>query len=329
MKLSYHPYLLTAAHSLNSRSSAFDRQGALLKVSREGISGYADLHPWPERGEGTLADHLQSLLEGQPSSLALQILSLAEKDRQARGAGQSLWKGKSPKNNFLVTDWGSLTHEDWNRLGPQGYESVKIKMGPRDLGKMGLLREIMVSSALRFRMDFNSSMSLSEIENFMLELGDKCCEKIEYLEDPIPFDIPKWRSLNRHFPLAIDEHLPILLPELAKNPDWSDCFRVLVYKPARMSFEDVVNLAIQSKASVTVTSMMDHPVGVAHSAVAATELALLGSIPVLDCGCQTTKLFEQDEFSILLKTEGPFILPPDGIGVGFDSQLAHLPWRDI
>jgi hypothetical protein len=78
-----------------------------------------------------------------------------------------------------------------------------------------------------------------------------------------------------------------------------------------------------------VTSSLDHPVGIAHACVIASELLQKFPDLMLTAGCLSVHAYESNPFSQALQIEGPYLGPITGWGVGFDALLEQLPWEKL
>jgi o-succinylbenzoate synthase len=95
-----------------------------------------------------------------------------------------------------------------------------------------------------------------------------------------------------------------------------NAYDVLVHKPALHAEWPQVD------REIVVTSYMDHPVGQFGAAyVAATHKTSAR------CGLMTHVLYEPDVFIERIECDGARLLPPRGIGIGFDDLLENLPWK--
>lgn len=69
---------------------------------------------------------------------------------------------------------------------------------------------------------------------------------------------------------------------------------------------------------------MDHPIGQLHAARVAARLATNPR-----CGLVTHVLFEPNAFSERLALDGARLVPPGGIGIGFEDLLENLDWTRL
>ena len=261
-------------YTLHSRRGT-TRSGALLRVD----DGFADIHPWPELGDAPLDEQLALLARGETTPLTRASLRLAQLDAGARRRGVSLFEGLTiPLSHWPGND------------PPAGFDTIKTK-GVVDF-----------PANVRIRIDFNARLSAEEFVRIAETLPK---ERIDFIEDPCPYDEEVWRELRARTGLRL------ALDRFEGDAD------VLVHKPALQS-------AWPAHNDVVVTSYMDHPVGQFGAAyVAATHPANAR------CGLFTHVLYEPDAFLERIESDGARLLPPRGTGIGFDDLLERLPWTSI
>lgn len=329
MKISYSPYTLKPAHHLNALTTQTEgRPGALLKVEwPDGLMGFSDLHPWVEFGDASWEDHLAELRRGRILPLLEQSIWMARKDAQFRKLGKSAFEGvTSVKNNYLVTD---LTAEPAgtlaDRLQTEGFDSVKLKVG-RDLKyEADFLNSLGREGQFKIRLDFNSIGTWSTFERFMKSLDKVVLSRIQYVEDPFPFESESWTEARRFAPVAVDQQISrVDFKNISGRP-----FDVVILKPAKTDVNTTLHSCVAHDFKITVTSYMDHPVGVMHALAIASELKKSHPQRVLDAGCMTLKLFQMTAYSAEVLSAGPYIKRPPGKGIGFDLLLAKEPWVQL
>lgn len=263
-------------YRLIPRRGGAPREGALLRV----LGGFADVHPWPELGDAPLDEQLALLARGETTQLTRASLRWSVLDANARHRGVSLFEGLTIP----------LSHWSGNEP-PADFDTVKIK---------GV---IPVPKHVRIRVDFNARLSADEFLRIAQTLPR---ERIDFIEDPCPYDAAIWRDLRAR------SGLRLALDRFEGEAD------VLVHKPAlQASFPPF-------DGEVVVTSYMDHPIGQFFAAfVAATNRVSAR------CGLFTHVLYEQDAFIERIRADGARLLPPEGTGIGFDDLLEDLPWTKI
>ncbi len=322
-----YPYALEPVVSLNSKTQKGPRSGALLKMKwPDSKVGYADVFPWPELGDDPLPYHLGELEQGRTTSLVGQAIELGRKDALLRSEGTSALKNASVlKNHYTVADWTSISDAQLNLLQSQGVTSLKVKVGRDWPAEITWLAKVARQNNFHFRLDLNSHEDFSGFEKKMQMLPVEVKQRLEFVEDPFPFDTELWAKASNWAPLAVDfeyDHVP--WDSLSSVP-----FQVLVIKPARQNIELAVQRARAHDLQMVVTSSMDHPVGVAHALSVAAALKLQYPDWVLDCGCMTTPFYKSNAFSEEIRFQGPFVVPTSGVGVGFDEIFKKLPWKAL
>ncbi|HKO59434.1 MAG TPA: hypothetical protein VJ276_26435, partial [Thermoanaerobaculia bacterium] len=174
---------------------------------------------------------------------------------------------------------------------PDAFAVAKIKFGAR------------IPERVRLRIDYNALLSADE---FLEVAASLPAERIDFIEDPCPYDAATWRMIRERtgLRLALDRGL-----EMEGVDVW-------VVKPA------VQELGPPDRP-IVITSYMDHPVGQLHAAFVAAQRT------TEVCGLVTHVLYEPNEFSESLRLDGARLVPPPGTGVGFDDALERLEWRRL
>lgn len=251
------------------------REGALLRVD----DGFADVHPWPELGDAALDEQLALLGRGETTALTRASLRCAAIDGDARRREVSLFEGLT----IPLSHWPGADP-------PAEFDTVKLKS------------VLKVPDDVRIRIDFNARLTAEELLRVAETLPR---ERIDFIEDPCPYDEDVWRDLRARTGLRL------ALDRFAGRAD------VLVHKPALQTewpvHEDVV-----------VTSYMDHAIGQFYAAYVAATHATNPR-----CGLMTHVLYEPDAFFERVARDGARLLPPRGTGLGFDDLLERLPWTSI
>jgi len=272
-------YTLVPRAPLSALAGAEPRRGALIRIG----SGFADVHPWPELGDEPLPRQLAMLARGLTTPLTARSLALAKVDADAREAGRSLFEGVIiPQSHWPGSD------------PPPAFSIAKVKTGAA------------LPDRVRLRIDYNAMLTAEEFLEVAAALPR---DRIDFIEDPCPYDGPTWSMLRERtgLRLALDRAFA------------TEGVDVVVVKPA---IQDI-DMFIEWGSSFIVTSYMDHPVGQLGAAyVAATH-------EVGVCGLLTHVLFQPNAFSERLRIAGTRLLPPDGSGLGFDDLLESLPWKKL
>lgn len=326
IKISVSPYFLNPLGALNAAAQTSVRAGALLKVEwTDGYTGYSDLHPWTELGDLSLDQQLADLRKGRISSQIEQSIWLARRDATARKKGKHLFdQGEKIRNNYLLSDSRNLKTGFLDELKKEGFTTVKVKVG-RSLQEEADSLTHIAGAGLRIRLDFNGVGSWQIFEKFMGSLSPTVKALIEYVEDPFPFDVAAWTEARKLARIALDNQFDrVPWGTLTKAP-----FDVLVIKPAKTDVEKALALCQQWNLKCTITSYMDHPVGVVHALALAMELRKNHGDRILEAGCLTHRLYKMDVFAAELTNQGPYLIRNAGTGVGFDRLLEALPWQPI
>lgn len=290
---------------------------------QDGLQGYADLHPWTDLGDLPLAEELARIHDERWTPLSHSSLQLARRDAEARWAQRNLLPSPpGMKNNALVTSPAVLTSDFLHALKIQHFDTLKIKLG-RDLKSEMAQLKVLEHTSWKLRFDFNGMLDESSYADFMAALSPAVREQIEYVEDPCAYDPAVWKRLHKWAPLALDQHLNLALTHGKPACD------VLILKPAKNAVAETMQFAQTHGCGVTVTSYMDHAVGVVHALSIAEDLKKEYGDLILQSGCLTHRRFHKDEFTRQLSWEGPCVLPVPGVGVGFDTLLEGLPWQPL
>jgi O-succinylbenzoate synthase len=323
-----------------ARAARSPRKGALLRVEfGDETIGYADLHPWEEFGHASLPEQFTSLTTEHPSPLATIALRHARTDAAARRAGLSLFVAlPEVRSHALFTDWTDAPRRTFEECVVDGYTAAKLKIG-HDPERESVALNALAGLPLRWRLDANAqgrderpARPLDSIRTsgplvptqFLAQLSVDIRRNIEFLEDPTPYNASAWSSLaeRENIPLALDWELP------DTPPPWTGA-QIVVIKPASQNALPLALTAAHAGLEIVVTHSMDHPLGQAVALWTAQRLRQRHGDLVRDGGLQATGLYQPDEFSAQIKTNGPATAPPLGTGFGFDEQLATLPWAKL
>ncbi len=322
-----HRYTLTPRSAPNSRSLATPRQGCLLRADFPGIGlGYADCFPWPELGDAPLEAQLESLNTGHLTPITERSIFFAHQDAQARRKGVSLFEGLTiPPSHLLVTQLESLKEAELIAAAKAGFQLIKAKVGKSPDQEIRIIKNLdplVKTLGLKWRLDFNSSLNLESMHTFLNGLN-QAVDRIDFLEDPIPFDLQTWENLSKTWKvrLALDRIEPQELPRIEQAQ-----VDVLVIKPASQNPEQICALAQKIGASVVFTSSMDHPLGQICAAWSAAQAAQRGTVLVETAGLLSQHAYESHPWSEAIRCTGPkFIAPKEpgfGLGETFEA-LAH------
>ena len=321
MKIWTHHYTLQPG-SDPARAARGPRLGALIRAEFDDETpGYADLHPWEEFGHGPLAEHLASLGTDKPTPLSNLALRHARTDAAARRAGLSLFDGlPEVRSHALFTDLVAAPRSAVEQGAVEGYTAAKLKIG-RDPQREAEALNALADLPLRWRLDANSSR---DTELFLVALTPAVRSKIEFIEDPMPYETSTWSSLSERekIPLALDWELP------STPPPWPGA-QIVVIKPASQDAFPLALAAAHAGMQIVVTHSMDHPLGQSVALWTAMRLRQRHGDLLRDGGLQAVGLYAPDEFSAQIRCRGPQTIPPLGTGFGFDEQLASIEWKKL
>lgn len=309
-------YRLKTRGFLNSISNRSTFEGALIQLD----GGYGCIHPWTELGDPPLEKCLADLAGPRRWPIVRRALRCAEYDRAARGYEESLFEEMEVP----------LSHATLAKAEPSevataveaGFTTIKLKAG-RDTALESKFLESMTTEfpALKWRLDFNESLTLAQAGEFLIGLSQNTRAAIDYVEDPCPYSETAWKELHKttRVKLAVDREA---------SPQ-SSVAQFMVIKPAVDEPFLLGESALAYQQRVIFTSYMDHPLGQAFAAWEAARLELQFPGLVGLCGLQTHHLFEPDEFTAELGDWSPTFKPPAGTGLGFNDLLENLPWTRL
>jgi O-succinylbenzoate synthase len=320
----YSKYELMPIQRVGAVAAIKARSGALLRFTwPNGYTGHADLFPWPELGDPPLDEHLMGFMKGQITALMEQSIWLAKRDAGWRATGVNPYKqGARAKNYHLITDFEAVEDLEINRAKTAGFTSFKIKLGRDVDAEAKWLDKFIKKFGVLVRLDFNAKLSIDRLERFLshLDVGPKA--RIEYVEDPFPWNAEEWTDASKLVPLAADS----VLSQVPRESDQPPPFKFVIVKPARFDVDKAVHFVDRYGLKMAVTHSLDHPVGQMHAVILAAELKKKYPNRLVDCGCNPAKIYELNAFNSLIEVKGPFIEGVSGLGIGFDGLLKDLTW---
>jgi O-succinylbenzoate synthase len=321
-------YELVPFGNLGSTADAKPRAGALFKAQwPNGNIGYADIFPWPELGDAPIDEQIAVLGRGQLSPLVEQSIWLAKKDAVLRKAGKNAFANIAKiKNHYLVNDFTKFTEANMKDLRSAGFSTLKIKVG-RSVDEEGkFIAKIIRQNPITVRLDFNAKVGFAEFERLFSHLGVAEKPRIEFVEDPVPWNLEAWTEAAKLAPIALDqEYHKVEWEKLKTKPPFS----TVVLKPARQDVDHALNWINKFALKMVVSSSMDHPIGVAHACSVAAELKKFYPNTLLDCGCLSLKVYRPNEFSSRIQLTGPYLKDIPGTGIGFDDLLEKVTWVPV
>jgi O-succinylbenzoate synthase len=332
-----------------------DRDGALIRLTdQDGHWGVADLHPWPEWDGFSLEDHLSLFKDlSSLSGLASRSFSRAHVDLSFRKKNSSFWvEFPRPlvgelkirvKNNFLIVESiskipqfeleGMLSQAQEN-----GFDIIKIKLGAFLKSEKDVLFELMNRFPhFLWRLDFNSSLSFQQAIEFFKNWTRDQVRAVEYVEDPCAFDLSDWIELNKLMPLAFDRpemkepgQARLQSPlEIQGTSEFKKVFKYVVAKTAHVDVMKWAEWCHAQKIRLSLTSSMDHPIGIAHSMKDFLDLQKKYPQLLTIAGLRSSFVYEKSKFSEGLEDVSPFLKAPQGTGFGYDELLKELVWTKL
>ncbi len=329
LKFWYYKYELIPNANLGALADENSRKGALLKIQWPNKKiGYADLFPWPELGDKTLDEELANLAKFKMSPLVEQAIWLAKKDAAIRAEGKNAFAGAARiKNHYLISDFTKFKDENMKELRTAGFTTVKIKVGRSIDEEAKFVERIIKQNPIAIRLDFNSKTNFAEYERFMSHLNPGEKAKIEFAEDPMPWHPEAWKDASSlGVPFAIDNEFSKIDWEKIRAPL---PFKFVVIKPARQDMDKTVKIIDKFALKMVVTSSMDHPVGVAHACLVASELKKFYPNTLIDCGCLSLRAYKPNDFSTRIQAQGPYLIAIPGTGIGFNDLLDKINWIPV
>jgi hypothetical protein len=275
MKIQYFLYILKLKGKKDSRA------GALLKLlAADGSLRYADLLPWPEYGDNSIEKEFVEIKAGRFSKLFLRALELSSVS--VIGNSKHL-----TGNHFIISDLSMFKFAEVQELENQGHSVLKLKVGT-DLDFETNWLNQMKSLKFRFRLDFNSKLNLEQFKYFIEKLDASMHERIEFIEDPMPYNFSDWRAASELMPLAIDfEYENWVKSNITEVP-----FNVIVLKPVRQDVFQIIDNTNKLGVNYVVTSSMDAVLGEIQVQNLLPELKNKLGPRLLVGGCKTRHLYE-------------------------------------
>ncbi len=317
----------TAPYDLFPLNDPEPRRGALLKVQwNEKKIGYADIHPWLELGDKPIETHIKGLAQGKISTLVEQAIWLAKKDAAFRMEKENAFTTATKvKNHYIVTDLLKFTDKNMTELRSSGFTTLKIKVPAPTEDYAKLIVRLIRQNPIMVRLDFNARLTFDQFSSFINHFSKMDRAKIEFVEDPFPWSLDAWTEGAKLVNLAMDNEY--------KRVDWDKLkqapFKVIVLKPARQDIEKAEKLISKLNLNAVVTSSLDHPVGVMHACLIASNLKKFYPNAVIECGCLSMRVYKANNFSIRVETDGPYLRSNPGTGIGFNDLLEKQNWVPV
>lgn len=328
MKIWHSTYQLYPKNLLNSLSKQKYRKGALLHFLFEnGNVGYSDLCPMSEMGDRTIEQELRNISRRKWEGLAERSLYFAQKDAEARSQGQSLYPPNIKiKNHFLISGIIGFEQKRVAELQNNGFSEFKVKMG-RDLEKETESLKLFVENLgtqSHLRLDFNAILSRERFESWFDKNQKWLRSKLEFIEDPFVYEGAAWKSVSHRYGirLALDQCADPVSVQ-------AEGAEVIVIKPAKQNAEEIIKHFKNSSKKFVFTHYLDFPIGQMSAFYEAQRLYPLVKDQTLACGLQLQDIYEDFTFQTAIRNDGPYVLPPEGKGLGFDSLLQTIEWKEL
>lgn len=328
LKFAYSKYSLRPLTLAGGLPYLKDREGALFRVSwPNGKVGYADLMPRPELGDLSLEQELLALKKLRMSPLIEQMIALAKRDADFRAADKNAFQeSKKVKNNYFISEVTKTETSLLDSIKNQNFSTLMIDCGQNFDEEAEHVRRILRMTNFMVRLDFNGKADFSSFERFMTKIEPGLKPRIEYVEDPMPFDPEAWKEAARLAPLGIESQYSYVQwgrPELVPP------IKTLVIRPSRIDHEKAVKNALQYNCKLVVTSSLEHPVSTAHASIIASDLITRYPLLVSDHDCLYQTFYAPHAFSGYLTSQGPYLTNSPGTGIGFDAKFKALSWDPL
>jgi O-succinylbenzoate synthase len=324
MKIWHSPYQLYPKGSLNLRGKGRYRQGSLLRIEfAPGLIGYSDLCPFSGFGDQPIEIELNNLAREILSPITRRSLYFARLDAEAREQKKSLYGTTRITNHYLI---GNILEFDLTRiplLQGQRFQIFKVKMGSELRLETEMLQALVEKFAMgsKLRIDFNGKLGRERFIDWIDQNHTWLKPHLDYIEDPFMYDPLEWAKIHNKFEIDLAVDLPgSAFDEQAVGA------QVVVIKPAVQDEQKIIAGLQGSKHRLVVTHYLDFPIGQMFAYVIAQKLIEGGERRIIECGLQHHDFYEGFRFQEEIKNDGPFIVPPDGHGIGFDNLLESQSW---
>jgi len=282
--IQFHKYEKHFETPPNAKTDNFVIAGALLNYN----FGYACLQPWPTLGDKDLKHHLNSIVNGSPSEMAQAALKCCEIDGRARRAQINLFDSLSlPKYHQTLNCLDDLSIQIPNF---DEFTHIKIKCN-NDINNVFEIIKYFYKNKI-IRLDFNSCLTVEELLEFISLLNSKHKSKIDFIEDPIPFDSFLWNDIQTESGLNF---------ALDRGPmDSNSGYKIRIWKPT-------ITLSEPKSYPLCITHNMDHELGMRYATYRAAT----------------------SKYSSSIHGTGHFNLSQNGNGLGMDEYLESLQWDTL
>ena len=281
--IKFHKYSINFEKAPNSKTTNGEVEGALIKIN----GGYACIQPWITLGDNDLEYHLESIASNKPTDIAKAAIKCCFIDGKARSNKVDLFQSLTPPKYHLTFNPDDLFNIDPNSIN--SFTHLKIKSNENFVKTLEIINKF---SQFKIRLDFNESITPDQLIDFNESLSSHTRNKIDFIEDPFPYDPDLWCHYQKQTGLnfALDRG-----PYNAKKG-----FKVRIWKPVILS-------SIETIQPICITHNMDHEFGRRYAAYCASIT----------------------NYSIKVHGIGDFNHNKNGYGLGMDDYLESLSWKDL
>jgi o-succinylbenzoate synthase len=327
MKFWISTYQLFPKGSLAHYQKIKFRKGTLLRVKfDDGLVGYADVCPFQQYGDQPYEIEVQNIIRRQFSRLTERSLHCARIDAEARAAKESLYSEIRIKNHFLISNALEFDLKRVPLLQAQRFTEFKVKVGKELRLETEMLQSLveLLAPDAKIRLDFNANLSRERFVEWLAKNLSWLKPRLDFIEDPFTYEPREWQKISQDY--KIDLALDLAGDPIAAHAEGAN---VIVIKPAVQNPEKILRAISGAEKRFVITHYMDFPIGQMSAYVAAQQLIAAGEKRIGVCGLQHHDIYEGFTFQDLIKNDGPFIVPPEGHGLGFDHLLDKQEWQEI
>lgn len=264
-----------------------DRQGILLRLSREGRVGWGEIAPLPWFGSESFEQALAYCQQLPPQISIEQIFEIPMTLPACQFGFESAWEALDL--NLETTEAAALTMcgllpagkaalSTWSGLWKQGYRTLKWKIGVAAVDvELMILQDLVAALPARakLRLDANAGLGFEEAEVWL-----QACDAlgVEFLEQPLAVEqLDQIQVLGSRFitPIALDESVATL--QQLKNCYAQGWRGLVILKPAIAgSPRQLRRFCRQHSLSVIFSSVLETEIGRQSGLRLAAELATPG-----------------------------------------------------
>lgn len=312
-----------------------------MAMTVDGVTGYADLHPWTSLGDQTIDEQIKFWKSGHTASQLQQSLNMARKDALARLQGrEGVRYLPAIKNHTLLLD-KHLEIEAFrapakNTLEKSEPKIFKWKISPDNLEHastfLNAVKSVQNNSV--WRLDANALLNFETVVAFWKSLTPEARACIQFVEDPCPYQESHWNQLEElGIPLAIDFETTKWLSSANKTSPTSSHQTYFVFKPAVQNMTWWSEWLQEHPHRFLITSYLDHPVGLLQAQWVAEDLSI--EFPDLLQVCGLNLPIGREVLSAywpglhLNQNTNPSWQGQPSVGIGFQQMLENLEWVEL